>query len=105
HVLRARRSRSQLRDLQRFVADRALRGARAPLPIPRILDRREPEDGLQGHFSAGGGVGGGGVDAPLASSGEASIAGVVVYTMWCILELKKGHSLSERPKPPLAASR
>src|SRR4029453_11661915 len=61
HVFRARRSRSKLRYLQRPLANRALQDARASLPLPRLLDRREPEDGLSGHVSAGGGVGGGGV--------------------------------------------
>ena len=35
----------------------------AALPLSGLLDRGEPEDGLQGDISTGGGVGGGGMGA------------------------------------------
>jgi hypothetical protein len=41
---------SQLRHLQRAVADRADAAAEAAARLPGLLDRREPEDGLQGQF-------------------------------------------------------
>ena len=40
----------ELRHLQHPVADRAVPRARAALPVPRLLDCAEPEDGLQGAF-------------------------------------------------------
>jgi arginine-tRNA-protein transferase len=41
----------QLRHLQRSVATRAMPAAGPALPVPRLLDRAEPEDGLQGVVS------------------------------------------------------
>ncbi len=52
HLLRPRRRRRELRHLQHPVADRALPHARPPLPLPRLLDRAEPQDGLQGRVPA-----------------------------------------------------
>ena len=42
----------QLRHLRRDVADRAGALAEAALPVPGLLDRREPQDGLQGAVQA-----------------------------------------------------
>jgi hypothetical protein len=42
---------AQLRHLQRDVADRADAAAEAAARLPGLLDRREPEDGLQGQFN------------------------------------------------------
>src|SRR5207248_2707931 len=47
HVLRARSPRRELRHLQRALADRPVPASRSALPLPRLLDPREPEDGLQ----------------------------------------------------------
>ena len=38
----------ELRDLQHPVADRTLPSARAAVPLSGVLDRREPQDGVQG---------------------------------------------------------
>ncbi len=43
-------ARRQFRHLQHPVADRALREPRSALPVPRLLDRRKRQDGLQGDF-------------------------------------------------------
>ncbi len=46
----------ELRNVQRALANRAVPGARTTLRLPRVLDRREPEDGVQGDVPAGGGA-------------------------------------------------
>ncbi len=46
------RGRHELRHVQHRVADRTVQGARAAVPLPRLLDRGEPEDGLQGALPA-----------------------------------------------------
>ena len=55
HLLRAG-PRRQLRHLQRVVADRADQAAEAAARVPRLLDRTEPEDGLQGALQPARGV-------------------------------------------------
>src|SRR5919204_1086944 len=47
YVLRARPARRELRHLQRPLADRAVPAPRPAVPLSRLLDPREPEDGLQ----------------------------------------------------------
>ena len=53
------RAGGKLRDLQHPLADRALPDAWPLAPLSGLLDRRQPEDGVQGHVSADRGVGGG----------------------------------------------
>ena len=47
---------ASLRHLQRPLADRALPQPGTSVPVPRLLDRGEPEDGLQGVVQAGRGA-------------------------------------------------
>ena len=47
YTLRARPARGELRHVQRAVADRTVPQAAPALPLPRLLDPREPENGLQ----------------------------------------------------------
>ncbi len=63
------RSRRKLRDLQRPVANPALPQPGFAVPLPRLLDRRKPEDGIQGDVPTRGRVAGWGV-GPVVDSGR-----------------------------------
>src|SRR5690606_29898980 len=52
HVLRSRLTRRELRHVERPLADRAVPPAEPAAPVSRLLDRTEPEDGLQGQLQA-----------------------------------------------------
>src|SRR4029077_8288896 len=70
--LRARPARRELRHLQRAVADRAVPHPAPALPLPGLLDPREPEDGLQVEVRADRGLRRRHVEAPRPAADRGS---------------------------------